>query len=264
MNYFIPILLIIIVCIFDYLKLFRFDTRFNTSSNSEFFKIKPTSDQDIFDLYVITLGKEERMLNIRNQQSKINKKINIFNGINGLQLDVNNLKEKNILAHDPSLSSNENHSKREIGAYLSHIGIYKEIKKNNKDGYTIIFEDDFLINSPNLLEEVKKSIQTLNDKNINFDFLFLGNTTNNYGEHIADNLYNLDNNNNLYGLYGYLVNNKNIDKIIDNTSKIDRPIDNMIQDLSYINVFNTIIINPHLINHEYSFKSTVRNTENVI
>ena len=250
MNYLIPLLLIIIIVTFGFL--------LPTFINEKF------EDSDILDMYVITLGKEERLQNIKNQEDKINKKINIFNGINGLKLNLDDLIKKNILSDNHNLSKNENHAKREIGCYLSHLSIYKKIKKANKDGYTIIFEDDFLINSDNLLEEVKKSIQTLNDKNINFDFLFLGNTTNNYGENITDNLYKLDNNNNLYGLYGYLVNNKNIDKIIEKTSKIDRPIDNMIQDLSYENIFNTIIIKPHLINHEYSFKSTVKNTENIL
>ena len=250
MNYLIPLLLIIIIITFGFL--------LPTFINEKF------EDSDILDMYVITLGKEERLQNIKNQEDKINKKINIFNGINGLKLNLDDLIKKNILSDNHNLSKNENHAKREIGCYLSHLSIYKKIKKANKDGYTIIFEDDFLINSDNLLEEVKKSIQTLNDKNINFDFLFLGNTTNNYGENITDNLYKLDNNNNLYGLYGYLVNNKNIDKIIEKTSKIDRPIDNMIQDLSYENIFNTIIIKPHLINHEYSFKSTVKNTENIL
>ena len=250
MNYLIPLLLIIIIITFGFL--------LPTFINEKF------EDSDILDMYVITLGKEERLQNIKNQEDKINKKINIFNGINGLKLNLDDLIKKNILSDNHNLSKNENHAKREIGCYLSHLSIYKKIKKANKDGYTIIFEDDFLINSDNLLEEVKKSIQTLNDKNINFDFLFLGNTTNNYGENITDNLYKLDNNNNLYGLYGYLVNNKNIDKIIEKTSKIDRPIDNMIQDLSYENIFNTIIIKPNLINHEYSFKSTVKNTENIL
>ena len=250
MNYLIHLLLIIIIITFGFL--------LPTFINEKF------EDSDILDMYVITLGKEERLQNIKNQEDKINKKINIFNGINGLKLNLDDLIKKNILSDNHNLSKNENHAKREIGCYLSHLSIYKKIKKANKDGYTIIFEDDFLINSDNLLEEVKKSIQTLNDKNINFDFLFLGNTTNNYGENITDNLYKLDNNNNLYGLYGYLVNNKNIDKIIEKTSKIDRPIDNMIQDLSYENIFNTIIIKPHLINHEYSFKSTVKNTENIL
>jgi GR25 family glycosyltransferase involved in LPS biosynthesis len=142
--------------------------------------------------------------------------------------------------------------------------IFKKIKKNNKKGYTIIFEDDFLINTDNLLEDVKKAIKTLNSKNINFDFLFLGNSTNNYGAHIVDNLYNIDNNKKLYGLYGYVVNNKNIDKIIDKTNKIDHPIDVIIQDLSYNNIFDTYVLYPHLINHQWSYKSTVNNKENEI
>ncbi len=252
MNYIIPILLIIIIIVFDYFKI--------NISRTEVFDSKSDSD-NIYDLYVITLGKEERMLNIKNQQSKINKKINIFDAVNGLKLDIDDLKNKNILSNNANLSTNENHAKRQIGCYLSHLNIYKKIKNDNKDGYTIIFEDDFLVNSDNLLEDVKKAIQTLNNKNINFDFLFLGNTNNNYGINIFDNLYNIDNNNVLYGTYGYLINNKNIDKIINKTSKIDRPIDEIIQNLSYDKTFDTIIMHPHLINHIDSYKSTVRNTE---
>ena len=255
MNYIIPIFLIIIVVIFDYYKI--------NISRTEFFDNNYKS-VDISDLYVITLGKEERMLNIKNQQSKINKKINIFDGINGLKLNLDELKRKNMLSDNPNLSKNKNHAKREIGCYLSHLNIFKKIKKNNKKGYTIIFEDDFLINTDNLLEDVKKAIKTLNSKNINFDFLFLGNSTNNYGAHIVDNLYNIDNNKKLYGLYGYVVNNKNIDKIIDKTNKIDRPIDVIIQDLSYNNIFDTYVLYPHLINHQWSYKSTVNNKENEI
>ena len=56
----------------------------------------------------------------------------------------------------------------QIGCYLSHFNIYKKIKKENKDGYTIIFEDDFLIKSENLLDEVKKAINILNTKNIDY------------------------------------------------------------------------------------------------
>jgi hypothetical protein len=44
---------------------------------------------DILDLYVITLGKEERIANIKNQETKIGKKINIYNGVIGLKLDMN-------------------------------------------------------------------------------------------------------------------------------------------------------------------------------
>ena len=250
MNYLISIILIIIVIFFAFLKI--------NYKNENF------EDSNTLDMYVITLGKEERLENIKNQQNKIINKIEIYNGVIGLNLDKNELIKNNILSENYNLSKNDNHSKREIGVYLSHQNIYKKIKENNKKGYTVIFEDDFLINSDNLIDEIKKAIDKLNDKNIDFDFLFLGNTTNNYGVNIVDNLYNIDVNNNLYGLYGYLINNKNIDKIIDKTKQIDRPIDNIIQDLSYNKIFNTIIIYPHLINHEYTFKSTVNNETDII
>jgi len=228
------------------------------------YNIELFNNKNNIDLYVITLGKEERIANIKNQQKKIEKKINIYNGVIGLNLNMNDLIKKDILSANHDLSKNENHAKREAGCYLSHLNIYKKIKKDNKKGYTIIFEDDFLIDSDNLLDEVKKAIDTLNTKNIDFDFLFLGNTKNNYGENIIDNLYHVNPKKRLWGLYGYLINNKNIDKIIDKTSKIDRPIDVIIEYLSNNNVFNTIIIHPNIIKHQSNYKSTVDNTDFIL
>jgi len=244
MNYLIPLLLIIIIITFGFLKPIFLNEKFE--------------DSDILDMYVITLGKEERLQNIKNQEDKINNKIEIFNGVNGLKLDINDLKEKNILANYNKLSENYNHKMGEIGCYLSHLNIYKKIKENNKKGYTIIFEDDFLINSSNFIDDVKKAIKTLNNNNIEFDFLFLGNLNDNHGTNISDNLYNIDNNTNLYGTHGYVINNKNIDKIIDKINKIESPIDNTIQDLSYNKVFNTIVIYPNLINQQNQLKSTIK------
>ena len=146
----------------------------------------------------------------------------------------------------------------EIGCYLSHLNIYKKIKQDNKKGYTIIFEDDFLVNSDNLLYEVKKIITILNKKNIDFDIIFLGNLRNNHGKNIQDNIYIIDYGNGLYGTHGYVVNNKNINKIINKTNKIDRPIDIKIQDLSYKKIFKTIVISPNLIVQNNKIKSTIK------
>ena len=77
MRYLISILLIIIVIFFALLQ-----SKYDSS--------------DILDLYVITLGKEERIANIKNQEIKIGKKINIYNGVIGLNLDMNDLKEDNL------------------------------------------------------------------------------------------------------------------------------------------------------------------------
>jgi GR25 family glycosyltransferase involved in LPS biosynthesis len=244
MNYIISILLIIIVIIFGFLRI--------NYKNENF------EDSYILDMYVITLGKQERIENINNQEKKINNKIQIFDAVNGKKLDINDLKNNNILANENALSEDYNHKMGEIGCYLSHLNIYKKIKEDNKKGYTIIFEDDFLINSDNLINEVKKAIDILNSKNIDFDFLFLGNLKDNHGENIADNLYYIDKNINLYGTHGYIINNKNIDKIIDNLNKIVKPIDNSIQDLSYDSVFNTIVIYPNLVNQEGQLKSTIK------
>ena len=62
MRYLISILLIIIVIFFAFLK-------------------PKYESTDILDLYVITLGKEERIANVKNQETKIGKKINIYNGV---------------------------------------------------------------------------------------------------------------------------------------------------------------------------------------
>ena len=50
-----------------------------------------------------------------------------------------------MISENHKLSKNANHAKREAGYYLIHLNIYKKIKKDNKKGYTIIFEDDFLV-----------------------------------------------------------------------------------------------------------------------
>ena len=74
MRYLISILLIIIVIFFAFLK-------------------PKYESTDILDLYVITLGKEERIANIINQETKIGKKISIYNGVIGLKLDMNDLQK---------------------------------------------------------------------------------------------------------------------------------------------------------------------------
>jgi GR25 family glycosyltransferase involved in LPS biosynthesis len=251
MNYIIQILLIIIIIIiFGYLR--------------PIFINKLFTESDIFDMYVITLIKKERIVNIKNQEKKIKNKINIFNGVNGLKLNINNLIKKDILDKNYKLSKNINHAKREIGCYLSHLNIYKKIKKDNKKGYTIIFEDDFIVNSSNFKDDVKKAISTLNNYNIDFDFLFLGSNKINYGENIIDKLYYVNPKQNLYGTHAYVINNKNIDKIIDNIKIIKNPIDVIIQDLSKNNIFNTVIMYPYIVIQNKSFKSTVDNNEDVI
>ena len=61
-----------------------------------------------------------------------------------------------------------------------------------------------------------------------------------------------------------MINNKKIDKIIDNVKIIKRPIDVAIQDLSNNRIFTTIIMYPNTVIQNKSFKSTVANKSDVI
>jgi glycosyl transferase family 25 len=244
MNYIISILLIFIIFIFGFLRIKYINESFENSN--------------ILDFYVITLGKPERLQNIKDQEEKIKNKINIFNAVNGSKLDINDLKEKNILANENNLSENYSHKVGEIGCYLSHLNIYKKIKEDNRKGYTIIFEDDFVVKSDNLIDDIKKAIDLLDSKNINFDFLFLGNLNDNHSKNISGNLYYFDKNENLYGTHAYIVNNKNIDKIINNLNIIKKPIDNAIQDLSINKLFNTIVMYPNLVIQNEKLRSTIK------
>jgi GR25 family glycosyltransferase involved in LPS biosynthesis len=231
----------------------------------QFEKFKNSNDI-ISDMYVITLGKKERIDNIKKQEAKINDRIIRFKAVNGLKLDINELIKNDILDKNYKLCGpkNGNRTKREIGCYLSHLNIYKKIKKDNKNGYTIVFEDDFLVKSPNLKDDIRKSIDKLNNKNIDFDYLYLGSDKINYGENIIDNLYYVNPKQHLFGTHAYVINNKKIDKIIDNVKIIKRPIDVAIKDLSNNRIFTTIIMYPNTVIQNKSFKSTVNNKSDVI
>lgn len=59
----------------------------------QFEKFKNSNDI-ISDMYVITLGKKERINNIKEQESKIIDRITRFKAVNGLKLNINNLIKK--------------------------------------------------------------------------------------------------------------------------------------------------------------------------
>ena len=196
-----------------------------------------------YDIYVITLKSEDRIKNIKEQQKKIDKPIQLFDAVNGNNLDLTKYDNIQIDA----FNNDKNQYKREIGCYLSHYNIYKKCKKT---GYTIVFEDDFLIDVENLIEKVNKSIEKLNNSNTDFDIMYLGNHSWNqsHGILIVDDLYKVGNGEGLGGTHAYVINNKNIDKIIKETSNIDRQIDVKIQFLADQNKLTVIKTYPYYVN----------------
>jgi len=85
-----------------------------------------------------------RIQNIKDNENKLKRKINLFNGIDGKKIDINNLEN-----YHPHLKNNYITEYRgEIGCYLSHFHLINDLDENND--YTVIFEDDFFINKTNL------------------------------------------------------------------------------------------------------------------
>jgi GR25 family glycosyltransferase involved in LPS biosynthesis len=198
------------------------------------------------DFYVITMKNEDRLKNIENQ---IQKQMNIMNtndnknnennsfdfsiqkvdAVVGKNIDIHQLIQQNKI--DPNIlneniedfNKNIDIKKREIGCYLSHLKTYELIKlKNKTENYSVILEDDFKF-TDDFMYKLEDTIINVKKNNIDFDFLFLGILGYN-GDHIMDNsIFTVPSNS--FGTHGYLINNKNIDKIIKKLSFIDCIID---------------------------------------
>ena len=228
----IIIILIIIILIFLIIYLFKKSNRQKRYNN--------------FKLYVISLKQPNRLININNQQQKIGNIIEIVEGVNGDLLDEN-------IMYDPKISINSSFydntqiKKREIGCYLSHYYLYNKIV--NDDNYSIIFEDDFDIRTNDLIQKCNNIIIKLKGLELDFDIIFLGNHDyqHNHGTLIKDNIYKLGNNEELHGTQGYIVNNKNIHKIIQYTRNITKPIDKKIQTLADDKQLNVFSIYPYYV-----------------
>ncbi len=93
------------------------------------------------------------------------------------------------------------------------ICLIEHIMKTSKTEYSVIFEDDVKFKD-NLNDEIIKITQKLKEQSIDFDILFLGNTTGNKGLLITDNIFHMDKKNNCWGTHALLIQNKNIEKIV--------------------------------------------------
>jgi GR25 family glycosyltransferase involved in LPS biosynthesis len=208
-----------------------------------FWKNKEIFTKEI-NMYVISLKHNDRLENIKKQENKINEKIEIFDAVKGDTLDIQTLLKENIITD--KYKNAEKTEKRVIGCYLSHLNLLKKIKETNSSEYTIIFEDDFNIVISNFSQEIQSIIRKM--EKYDFDLLFLGNLEKNKGKHIIDNIYKMNPDQHLWGAQGYIVNNKNIDKIIEKVKIMDRPIDDKYEELGKNNQLNIFVLHPTIVN----------------
>jgi GR25 family glycosyltransferase involved in LPS biosynthesis len=214
-----------------------------------------TNDVNQVDFYVISLRSLDRLLNIETQNKKLNAKINIIDAVNGININQHDLLEAKILSLGFYDMGNIKRSK-EIGCYMSHDKIFNLIKNNTeKKRYSIILEDDFNVIPDDIIQKLNNIIISIDT--LDFDILFLGNTFNNTGLQIKDNIYSVDKNKYTMGTFAYLINNANIDKLIGLIKPIDSPIDNKFDALIKNDKLKSLVVYPNIINYMIEIPSNI-------
>jgi GR25 family glycosyltransferase involved in LPS biosynthesis len=192
--------------------------------------------------------KKEYMIN---QMNKYNLQYNIFNAINGSQLNINSLSDSNIIDHTKSFKYMNRPMRRgEIGCALSHIFIWNSLLQDTSNiKYYLIFEDDAILvdNFKAKLEVIMKDIE-----NKEWDVLYLNENCYKHfnnecdGDDFSDTTIKPSRAG--YGLYGYVINKKFVEKCVNNLQKdaipslfpIYMPIDDYLDYKSKVNTFTCI------------------------
>ena len=148
----------------------------------EFFTDRVNIDYKVVHIRSYT----DRYQNIIENQTKLGQKIDIFDAVVGKNVDLNKLSD-----YHPQLQNNFQYkSMGEVGCYLSHFSIIKNI--NMKSGYTVVFEDDFVIVHPELHTKIIDIIHKLNKIDNDFDIVFLGNLIENRHQLLVDDIYSVN------------------------------------------------------------------------
>lgn len=203
------------------------------------------------DYYIIHLERSiNRAKNIEKLNELLNNKLTVFNAIDGYDMQEitdDNIIFKNTIIEAPytfDTSIKNKLVRGEIGNYLSHLTLLYKLKELNiNDGYTIVFEDDIKFKD-NLDNKIRGILGKITD---DFDILFLGNTRKNCGVQYKDEIHYIDKNNVLWGTYGYLINNKNINKLYDSFNHLYVPTDLIMKDLIDSEKINGFVLAPCIV-----------------
>lgn len=239
----------------------------NDNNNNNIESCNNNSKPYASKIYVISLDRTpERFSFVKNQLDEQNIKCEKFKAIDGYNLDFQNTEtgkflnaeeKKNfhnyswenkpvkynvVLGGCPLMQVIVNKvrfSLGEVGVACSHREIWKEMIKNNYDS-VIIFEDDVILDK-NFKSNLQEYMADLpNDWDI--AFLGVGRRNNKYGYFVCvgeifrdiDNVENhpfvakIQPTNLVYGMHGYIINQRGARKLLNLTNTSDYPIDDIV------------------------------------
>jgi GR25 family glycosyltransferase involved in LPS biosynthesis len=199
---------------------------------------------------------------IDNLSQHCNVNVHVFNSINttGISLDfesqmtILNQHDRNIKFHNKDEFMF--YKPGQIGCYLGHHLAVKQIMQSNKSGYSIILEDDTIINT-DFVDAVMQIIDTFETSNEAFDVIYLGFLNNNFGTQKNGNIYNLNKDKWIFGAHGLLINNKSAHKLYRHNCSIRHEIDNHYKLLINDNLITGYYINPPLLTQNRKMPSYI-------
>ena len=172
---------------------------------------EPITNNGDIEYHIITQNTKLQQDNIEKQQKTLNKTIlpeiyhvplppNIQNGYGRKQWTTS-----------PQYIKLQNQY-----SYKKHIDLHKRIykavdKEKMQASLSVIFEDDFAIQTNTLDSDLLKIIDKMED--VDMDILLLNCDSQNLGTNFRDNIYKLNPESSIQNIYGYLVNNYSADKI---------------------------------------------------
>lgn len=249
------ILIILLIIIFSIIimKVFKDNNNFKETNNNiieSFENSDEIGNQILNNIYCINLERsKDRWNNITNIANKEGLKLIRFEAVDGKKLNPMEIKNKCSDDYYKSIMNSNNFGN--IGCYLSHLNLWKQLKLNKID-YALIIEDDIIFKD-NFKKKLKKNLEEIPE---NWDIIFLG-LTRPCGSNLNKNIYKISDgkcNKDNGGLFAYIVNVKNIDKIIKIAdTPINKMIDHKIRD-NYTTL-DTYFIYPHLVKHNYNIES---------
>ena len=150
--------------------------------------------------------------------------------------------------------------KGQIGCFLSHYILWKQLYHNNTP-YTVILEDDILLKVP-LIETVNKLIKI---KGFEFDILYLGHLDMHRGWHVKTlGNYSIYTCKSPLATHGYIVSLSGLEKLVRyvEETKIKVPIDILILEKVQQGDLLCLCAHPTMIDAGYAWNSTIEYGKN--
>lgn len=209
------------------------------------------------NIYVINLDRDIERYDKIKKQSKMFK-LNRISAVDGKKINIDDLKKDGTIKMNNesfifSKDGDRDVLNGSIGCSLSHINLWKKMKKS-RDNEIIIFEDDSIITN-NTHNEIDRCLENIKQIDKDWDIIFLGGSRI-YGERMGNFIkakyvgswMNC-------GLFAYIINKKSIDKLLKTVLPINTYID-MQMNRYYGNGINAYYTNPSAVKHNYDFGSS--------